>query len=154
MRTIHRNIASAVILSKDEKILFGMKNPSKGGVYADKWHIPGGGIEEGETLEGGLRREILEEVGIDVNDCGVSLLDNKGNGESEKTLKDTGEVVLCKMSFNVFLVRVTKNSDEISVKPEDDLVKYLWVDKDKVKDLDLTPPSIDLFKRIGWIRGV
>jgi len=42
MRTINRDIVSAVILSKDFKILLGKKDPSKGGVYASSWHIPGG----------------------------------------------------------------------------------------------------------------
>lgn len=30
------------------------------------WGIPGGGVDHGESLEEGLRREILEELGVDV----------------------------------------------------------------------------------------
>jgi ADP-ribose pyrophosphatase YjhB (NUDIX family) len=48
MRTIHRTIVSALIYSNDGKLLMGKKDPAKGGVYNDCWHIPGGGIEEGE----------------------------------------------------------------------------------------------------------
>jgi 8-oxo-dGTP pyrophosphatase MutT (NUDIX family) len=27
----------------------GQKDPNKGGVYSDYWHIPGGGVDNGET---------------------------------------------------------------------------------------------------------
>lgn len=87
MKTIHRDIASALIFSKDSKLLMGMKDPKSGGVYADCWHIPGGGVDEGETQEQALRREMLEEVGIDIANSKVMLVDDQGSGETEKILQ-------------------------------------------------------------------
>ncbi len=46
MRTMQREIVSALLLSKDHKVLFARKNQNKSAVYSDCWHIPGGGIEE------------------------------------------------------------------------------------------------------------
>lgn len=150
MKTIHRDIVSALVFSKDGKLLMGMKDPQSGGVYADYWHIPGGGIDENESQSDALRREMLEEVGIDITDCKVALADNKGTGETEKTLKDTGEKVLCKMRFYVYRVNVDKNAAEIKIQPSDDLVKLEWVDTSTFSRCKLTPPSATLFKRLGY----
>lgn len=150
MRTIHRDIASALIFSKDGKLLMGMKDPSGGGVYADCWHIPGGGVDAGETNERALHREVLEEVGIDITNCKVALADDQGSGETEKTIKDTGEKVLCKMKFYVYRVDIDQNAAVIELKPNDDLVKLEWVDLSDLDNYKLTPPSLTLFKRLGY----
>ena len=39
-----------------------------GGPYAGAWLLPGGGVDEGESLEAGLRREMREETGCDIDD--------------------------------------------------------------------------------------
>lgn len=153
MRTVHRDIVSALIFSKDGKLLMGMKDPEGGGVYANCWHIPGGGVDEGETLQEALRREMLEEVGIDTASSKVTLADDQGSGETEKTLKDTGEKVMCHMKFYVYRVDIDKNADEIETKLSDDLVKLEWVDLERLGDYKLTPPSVTLFRRLGYINA-
>ncbi len=37
--------------------------PKDRGVFPDQWALSGGGLEPGETIEAGLRREIREELG-------------------------------------------------------------------------------------------
>ena len=152
MRTIYRDIVSALIFSKDGKLLMGMKDPSKGGVYSDCWHIPGGGVDEGEEKLDTLKREVMEETGIDISSCKISLVDDAGSGESEKTLKDTGEKVLCKMKFYVYKVEVNdKSSIEVETKLNDDLVKIEWVSLKDLRSYKLTPPSIKLFTKLGYL---
>ena len=57
------------------------------------------------------------------------------------------------MKFNVYKVVITdKNADEIKVSLDDDLVKYIWSDISGLSKLKLTPPSIDLFARLGYIK--
>jgi 8-oxo-dGTP pyrophosphatase MutT (NUDIX family) len=150
MRTIQRQIVSALLISKDNHLLMGMKDPAKGGVYSDCWHIPGGGIEEGEDQVIALQREVMEEVGLDISKSKISMVDDKGSGVSIKRLKD-GEEVECQMKFYVYKVELSVNAGLTKVVLSDDLIKYAWVD---VKDLGLyklTPPSTILFKRLGWI---
>ena len=151
MRTIHRDIVSALIFSKDGKLFQGMKDPDKGGVYADCWHIPGGGADEGEDKVTALKREILEETGIDISSYPVTLIDNQGRGEAEKVLPD-GERVLCEMKFYVYNVTIAdKNVDDIQVNLRHDLKTYRWTDLQELPSLKLTPPSQVLFKRLGYL---
>lgn len=37
-------------------------------VYEDKWYLPGGLVDKGETLDQAIRREAQEEVGASLND--------------------------------------------------------------------------------------
>lgn len=39
-----------------------------GGPYAGAWLLPGGGVDEGESLDAGLRREMREETGCELED--------------------------------------------------------------------------------------
>jgi mutator protein MutT len=152
MKTISRDIVAAVIVSKDGKIFQGKKNPKMGGVYADCWHIPGGGIKDGETKEQALIREIKEETGIDISKYKVALIDDVGEGESEKTLEENEENVLCKMKFFVYKIEINdKLATEIKISLDDDLAEYVWTDIPELKNKKLTPPSVELFKKLGYI---
>jgi 8-oxo-dGTP pyrophosphatase MutT (NUDIX family) len=152
MKTINREIVSAIIISKDGKIFQGMKDPNGGGVYLDCWHIPGGGVDEGETKERALIREIKEETGIDITPYKIELVDDLGGGEHETFWKPSGETVLCKMKFNVYKVEIVDRlASEINVSLDDDLVSCEWTDIASLKSKKLTPPSVELFQRLGYL---
>ncbi|MBI4193913.1 MAG: Nudix family hydrolase [Betaproteobacteria bacterium] len=57
-------VAAAVVLRDDGRFLLAQRPPGK--VYAGYWEFPGGKIEDGESAEHALRRELHEELGIDV----------------------------------------------------------------------------------------
>jgi 8-oxo-dGTP pyrophosphatase MutT (NUDIX family) len=151
MREIQRTIVSALLFSNDGKLLMGLKDPSKGGVYPDAWHIPGGGVEEGETLEQALEREVQEEVGLSIEGCTVVPLSVKKNGVSEKTLKDTGEQVLCHMEFNYFEVYLPQNADEIELNLTDDLVETNWFSKAELLTVEQIPGGREFFAEMGYL---
>lgn len=151
LKEIDRPIASVVIISKDGKILMGRKDPSRGGVYPDAWHIPGGGVDEGESLEQAAKREALEEVGIDLTSETIKLLPNIGQGESPKKLP-SGEKVWCNMTFNRFEARLSKVANDIEISPNDDLIELRWFDEDELKNVELVPGGREFFIEAGYIK--
>jgi len=58
-------VAAAVIFRDDGRFLLAQRPRDK--VYAGYWEFPGGKIEEGESAGIALRRELHEELGIDVD---------------------------------------------------------------------------------------
>lgn len=59
-----RRIGVRAIIYRDGKLL-AVRHKNKDGSPKDFWAIPGGGLDPGESLEGGLRREVKEELGVD-----------------------------------------------------------------------------------------
>lgn len=50
----------------DDKGRFLMSSRPEGKVYSKFWEFPGGKVEPGETLEQALKREMLEELGVEL----------------------------------------------------------------------------------------
>lgn len=120
-------------------------------MYADCWHIPSGEIEEDETMEQALKREVLEETGIDISLYEIKPLDFIGSGIAEKILK-TGERVLCAMEFNRFEVNINdKKTEDIEVRPTDDLVEMKWFNLNQLKDVKQIPGGKEFFIQAGYM---
>ena len=148
MKTTYRDIVCAVIVSRDNKILMSRKHPLGGGVYVNCWQLPGGGIEEGETHEQALRRELLEETGLDTGKLAVSLLSDTDSDSATKKL-ESGEIVLCQMKFFVYLIPVNLNHSEIPARPGADLAQLAWYSRSELAHLHLVPAGVRLFDLYG-----
>jgi mutator protein MutT len=61
---VHKRIGVAVIRNDWGKILIDRRR--KKGLLGGLWEFPGGKIEGEETVESCIRREILEEIGIEI----------------------------------------------------------------------------------------
>ncbi|MGD9641364.1 MAG: (deoxy)nucleoside triphosphate pyrophosphohydrolase [Elusimicrobiales bacterium] len=53
---------TAAVIERDGRVLLAQR---KNGALAGKWEFPGGKLEPGETPEACLRRELMEEFGVD-----------------------------------------------------------------------------------------
>lgn len=151
MKTISREIVGAILVSKDQKVLLGKTAMVANGVYSGNWVIPGGGIDEGETREQALIREMREETNHDISGLHIELIDDTATGESEKTLKDTGEKVLVKMNFYEYRVQFDKTAAELGVNPTEELVELQWFDANELSSASLAEPTRKLFQKVGMI---
>lgn len=152
MRTIKRDVATLYVVSADGKILLGKKKPGTGAVYPDCLHNPGGGFDVGETAEEAAKRELFEETGIDEANISLKLIDDKGTDIAERTLAG-GERALVEMNFYSYRCDLNLASTDAKVIESDDLVSFAWYPVNGLQDLPLTPPSVELLKRIGtgWL---
>lgn len=62
-----RTVVVAVIERSDRRILIGQRRKSDSSPL--KWEFPGGKVEAGESPEDALRREMREELGVELNRC-------------------------------------------------------------------------------------
>lgn len=57
-------VAAGILLDTEGRYLLGQRPEGK--PYAGYWEVPGGKIEKGETIFEALKRELQEELGIDI----------------------------------------------------------------------------------------
>ena len=145
---LKRTIVAALISSKDDWLLFGRKDPQRGGVYLDKWHIPGGGVEEGESLTDALIREVREETSINVSATDVGKPITLEPMLTTKKLSD-GKYVPCEMNFFVFPIQLSDDQANIEAQAGDDFNQLKWIKKSELANYPHTPPSLSLFLRLG-----
>lgn len=64
-----RGFTSGIIIAPGNKVVLA----HRGG----KWFMPGGGVETGETFAQAMKREIMEEVGIQILDLSLVAIDEE-----------------------------------------------------------------------------
>ncbi len=125
--------------SRDEYLI--CKKPATRGVFPGQWALPGGGIEEGERMIDALRREMREEVGIEIE--AIKPLFFK-DGQHRKLFPDGSS----KDIYMIFLLFSCRGCSE-DVRLGDEFEEYAWVKRDALQDYDLNEQTRDTFKQLG-----
>jgi len=120
---------TAAILINDEKIMIAKRKST--GKLPNKWEFPGGKIENNETPEQCLRREMKEEFDIDVS-VGEYL------GSSIYHYDH--------ISIELLAYRANWEGGNISLKDHDE---YLWVPFNKLQEFNLAPADIPIAKKVA-----
>lgn len=115
-----------------------LKIRSKSAHDAGRWEIPGGKVKKCEYFDNALKREYLEETGLEVD---VDSLLNvvRRDYTACKTNEEVKSIQL--------IMKVTCESDEVTISEEHE--DYGWFSWDEVEDMAskgmLTPPAVEAF---------
>ena len=121
------------------KILL-LKVRSESSHDAGKWEIPGGKVKKCEFFDDALRREYLEETGLEiVIESLYNVIQNKYT--ACKTNEEVKSIQL--------IMKVTSSGDEVAISPEHD--EYGWFTGEEVNELIekdlLTKATKNAFKK-------
>ena len=117
-----------------------LKIRSKSAHDAGKWEIPGGKVKKCEFFDEALKREYLEETGLEID---VESL--------YKVVRN--DYTACKTNEKVksiqLIMKVTCNSDDVKISEEHE--DYGWFGWDEVNEMIqkelLTPPATEAFAK-------
>ena len=141
----HTHLGVYGLLMKDEKILLVNKS---GGPYDGKLDLPGGSFRFGETPDDALKREFLEEVGINVLDYSLYDFDSvKARWCSEHddfVVHHIGSFYIINKYDGQIKEKIELNSNN-----DDSLGANFYNIKDLTKD-NLSLIAINEFKKLGF----
>ena len=123
----------------NDKVLL-LKIRRKSAHDAGKWEIPGGKVKKCEFFDNALKREYMEETGLEID---VDSLYNVVRND----------YTACKTSEKVksiqLIMKVTCLNDEVKISEEHD--DYGWFSWDEVQKMIsddlLTPPAVNAFTK-------
>jgi len=117
--------------------------PEGRGVFPGEWGLPGGGIEPEETLEQALRREIREEVGLELGRIEPLFFTD---ATYPKLFADGSR----RSIYMVFLLfRCAARPGPIRLNPE--FEGAAWVPRERLSEYRLNRATVGTFARLGLL---
>jgi len=132
----------AVVTDDGGRVLLCRMAPDRG-VFPGQWALPGGGVEPSERIEVALRREVREELGIDLRAATPLLFKDD---VLEKTLEE-GRRELLHMVFLVYACRPA--STDIVLNEE--FSEFIWADASALAALELSPLTRETLVSAGLL---
>ncbi|MGQ9857669.1 MAG: NUDIX hydrolase [Thermodesulfobacteriota bacterium] len=126
-----------VVIHQGRVLLVKRANPPARG----SWNIPGGAIRLGETLEEALRREILEETGLEVEPKGVA-------GVVERIYSEADAI-----EYHYLIVDYACRLQGGSLRASSDAQEAHWFSKEELWALDLPSDTLKVIERARELLG-
>jgi 8-oxo-dGTP diphosphatase len=102
-----------------------------------QWSLPGGGLETGEKLEDGLRREVREETGLEVDILGLA-------GVYDRIMPDAAG----KARFHYVLIDYICSVAGGELRAGGDAAQVCWVDENELDSLEITALTLPVILEV------
>lgn len=122
------HVVAAIIENNEKDIFCALRSPEM--TLANYWEFPGGKIEEGETKESALKREIMEELG-----CEIEVLSHV-----EDTTYEYEKVIV---RLETFMARILSGTPQLKEHAE-----MKWMPRQDLQKLDWAPADIPAIEKL------
>jgi len=124
---VRTGIRSSAIILRNNKILL-IHRKKDGDEY---WTFPGGGVEDGETWENTVTREVKEETGLEVLSYELAFMNKTYEGGNEHPF------YLCKVKDGEAVL----GGEEKEKNSESNFYKLEWIDLSNLQNVNLLPEN-------------
>jgi len=125
-KTVH--VVGAIIENDNKKILCALRGPEM--TLPNYWEFPGGKIEQGESKEEALKREIQEEFG-----CVIEVFDHV-----EDTTYEYEKVIV---RLETFMAKISSGIPELTEHAE-----IKWISREELPSLNWAPADIPAIEKL------
>jgi len=110
-----------IIINQDNRLLIVKRAVRREKAYPGLWDLPGGGVEEGETLQEAATREAMEEIGIKI-----------------RQPQDYFYVYHYE-DKDLYVYGIISKTNNTNVTLSEAHTEFKWISKDEYKDFEYTP---------------
>jgi len=125
-KTVH--VVGAIIENDKQEILCALRGPEM--TLPNYWEFPGGKIEQGESKEEALKREIQEELG-----CVIEVFDHV-----EDTTYEYEKVIV---RLETFMAKISSGTPELTEHAE-----IKWISREELPSLNWAPADIPAIEKL------
>jgi 8-oxo-dGTP diphosphatase len=127
MKEVH---VTAAVVIQDNKILCVQRNENKYDYISKKWEFAGGKVEENEQLEETIKREILEELNLNIDVKSFLIQVNHQYPDF-------------KLKMDTFLCEI--NNGELELKEH---IDYKWLSVSELHNLDWAAADVPIVEKL------
>ena len=127
MKEVH---VTAAVIIKENKILCVQRNENKYDYISKKWEFPGGKVEENEQLEDTIKREIQEELNLNIDVKSFLIQVNHQYPDF-------------KLKMDTFICEITSGFLKLN-----EHIDFKWLSINELSDLDWAAADLPIVEKL------